>query len=88
MTAPFSPGDIVFARGREWVTLPSPDDEWLHLRPLSGAEADVQVFAQRPSKSISFDLHFDATGLLGAALLASFEQTLPSPTSESTHVWP
>src|SRR5258707_9286367 len=39
----FSPGDLVFARGREWVALPSPEDETLHLRPLSGAEADVQV---------------------------------------------
>jgi superfamily II DNA or RNA helicase len=39
----FAPGDLVLARGREWVTLPSPDDEILHLRPLSGAEADVQV---------------------------------------------
>jgi superfamily II DNA or RNA helicase len=39
----FTPGDLVFARGREWVTLPSPDEETLYLRPLSGAEADVQV---------------------------------------------
>lgn len=39
----FSPGDLVFARGREWVALPSPDEETLHLRPLSGAESDVQV---------------------------------------------
>jgi superfamily II DNA or RNA helicase len=39
----FTPGDLVFARGREWVTLPSPDEEALYLRPLSGAEADVQV---------------------------------------------
>src|SRR6516165_12150962 len=39
----FAPGDLVFARGREWVTLPSPDGETLWLRPLSGAEADVQV---------------------------------------------
>jgi superfamily II DNA or RNA helicase len=39
----FAPGDLVFARGREWVALPSPDEEVLHLRPLSGAEADVQV---------------------------------------------
>jgi superfamily II DNA or RNA helicase len=43
MTTMFAPGDLVFARGREWVTLPSPDDETLHLRPLSGAEADAQV---------------------------------------------
>lgn len=39
----FAPGDLVFARGREWVTLPAPDDETLHLRPLSGTEADVQI---------------------------------------------
>jgi superfamily II DNA or RNA helicase len=39
----FTPGDLVFARGREWVALPSPDEETLYLRPLSGAEADVQV---------------------------------------------
>jgi superfamily II DNA or RNA helicase len=43
MTATYAPGDLVYARGREWVALPSPDDETLYLRPLSGAEADVQV---------------------------------------------
>jgi superfamily II DNA or RNA helicase len=43
VTATFAPGDLVFARGREWVALPSSDDETLCLRPLSGAEADVQV---------------------------------------------
>ena len=43
MTAMFAPGDLVFARGREWVALPAPDDDALHLRPLSGTEADVQV---------------------------------------------
>jgi superfamily II DNA or RNA helicase len=43
MTDSFAPGDLVYARGREWVTLPSPDDETLYLRPLSGAEADVQI---------------------------------------------
>src|SRR5271169_5169521 len=43
MTAMFTPGDLVFARGREWVALPSSDEETLCLRPLSGAEADVQV---------------------------------------------
>jgi superfamily II DNA or RNA helicase len=43
MIATFAPGDLVYARGREWVALPSPDDEILHLRPLSGAEADVQI---------------------------------------------
>lgn len=43
MTTMFAPGDLVFARGREWVTLPAPDDETLYLRPLSGAEADAQI---------------------------------------------
>jgi len=39
----FAPGDLVFARGREWVALPSADNEALCLRPLSGTEADIQV---------------------------------------------
>ncbi|MGA7808741.1 DEAD/DEAH box helicase, partial [Bradyrhizobium sp.] len=43
MTALFAPGDLVYARGREWVALPSPDDDILCLRPLAGAETDVQV---------------------------------------------
>jgi superfamily II DNA or RNA helicase len=43
MTGTFAPGELVFARGREWVTLPAPDGETLHLRPLSGTEADIQV---------------------------------------------
>jgi superfamily II DNA or RNA helicase len=38
----FSPGDLVEARGREWVVLPSPDDAILNVRPLSGSEADAQ----------------------------------------------
>lgn len=43
MTESFAPGDLVFARGREWVTLPSPESDWLCLRPLSGGEADIQL---------------------------------------------
>lgn len=43
MTAQFAPGDLVYARGREWVALPSPDEWTLYLRPLLGAEADVRV---------------------------------------------
>ena len=34
----FAPGDLVHARGREWIALPSPEPDWLCLRPLSGAE--------------------------------------------------
>src|SRR6516165_6068917 len=43
MSAAFSPGELVYARGREWVALPSPDEDLLCLRPLSGAETNVQV---------------------------------------------
>ena len=39
----FAPGDLVHARGSEWIALPSPDPEWLCLRPLSGTEADAQL---------------------------------------------
>jgi superfamily II DNA or RNA helicase len=43
MTEAFAPGDLVWARGREWVAMPAPDEETLLLRPLSGTEADSQV---------------------------------------------
>src|SRR5437763_1552500 len=60
MTSVFAPGDLVYARGREWVTLPSPDDDTLYLRPLSGAEADVQVIhpalEREPARPAQFAL--------------------------------
>src|SRR5688500_1398368 len=43
MSGSFSPGDLVHARGREWVALPSPEPGWLRLRPLSGSAADIQL---------------------------------------------
>jgi superfamily II DNA or RNA helicase len=43
MTAAFAPGDLVQARGREWVSLPSSFPDLLCLRPLTGSEADIQV---------------------------------------------
>lgn len=58
MSEGFSPGDLVSARGREWVVLPSMDAESLRLRPLSGAESDVQVLRpsleRRPVRSARF----------------------------------
>ena len=48
----FAPGDLVFARGREWVALPTPDTEALHLRPLSGTEADVQKMKEVAKSSL------------------------------------
>lgn len=43
MTLNVSPGDLVRARGREWVALPSPQTGILVLRPLSGNENDAVV---------------------------------------------
>ncbi|ALR19779.1 DEAD/DEAH box helicase [Sphingobium baderi] len=76
MVLSFSPGDLVRARGREWVTLPAPREGVLALRPLSGNENDVVVLA--PSLEISsveaarFDLPEDARSTVQAkaALLA------------------
>ncbi|QNL18859.1 DEAD/DEAH box helicase family protein [Hyphobacterium sp. CCMP332] len=64
MTSQFAPGDLVRARGREWVTLPSPDEDWLLLRPLSGAEADSVLLRPdlelEPIAPARFDLPIDA----------------------------
>lgn len=51
MVLSFSPGDLVRARGREWVTLPAPRQGILALRPLSGNENDIVVLD--PSLEIS-----------------------------------
>ena len=76
MTLTFSPGDLVLARGREWVALPAPRPGILALRPLSGNENDVVVLD--PELEIAsvaaarFDLPDDAryTVQAKAALLA------------------
>jgi len=76
MTVNFSPGDLVRARGREWVALPPPQDGILALRPLSGSENDtvvldpeLEIFPVEPAR---FDLPADATTTVQAkaALLA------------------
>jgi len=72
----FTPGDLVRARGREWVTLPMPAEGLLALRPLSGNENDVVVIAPdlelTPIEAARFDLPDDAqtTVQSKAALLA------------------
>jgi len=76
MVLSFSPGDLVRARGREWVALPSPREGILALRPLSGNENDIVVLD--PSLEVSaveaarFDLPTDARSTVQAkaALLA------------------
>ncbi|MES0175392.1 DEAD/DEAH box helicase [Mesorhizobium sp. M0006] len=76
MTVNFAPGDLVRARGREWVALPSPQDGILALRPLSGSENDVVVLDPaleiQPVEPARFDLPADASATVQAkaALLA------------------
>jgi superfamily II DNA or RNA helicase len=85
MNPQFAPGDLVFARGREWVAMPSPDGEWLCLRPLSGAEADIQYLhpslEREPVRPARFELPDsktlatqDAARLLADALRLSLRR--------------
>ena len=76
MTISFTPGDLVRARGREWVALPAPRPSALALRPLSGNENDIVVLDPSlelmPVEAARFDLPDDAksTKQAKAALLA------------------
>lgn len=76
MSITFSPGDLVRARGREWVTMPAPQENLLKLRPLSGTETDATLLDPRleltPVEAARFDLPEDAriTVQSKAALLA------------------
>lgn len=85
MTHAFAPGDLVTARGREWVVLPSPETDWLCLRPLSGGEADAQLLhpalEREPVRPASFALPDtagiatqDAVRLLSEALRMSLRR--------------
>jgi superfamily II DNA or RNA helicase len=72
----FAPGDLVRARGREWVALPSPRDGILALRPLTGSESDTVLLNPELEivrvESARFDLPRDASTTVQAkaALLA------------------
>lgn len=76
MSLSFSPGDLVRARGREWVALPEPRPGLLSLRPLSGSENDIVLLDPmleiHPVASARFDLPEDASPTIQskAALLA------------------
>lgn len=85
MTHAFAPGDLVTVRGREWVVLPSPQADWLCLRPLSGGEADAQLLhpalEREPVRPASFALPEtagiatqDAARLLSEALRMSLRR--------------
>ena len=73
-TVQFKPGDLVRARGREWVVLPELRADLLKLRPLGGAEDDATVIylplEPEPPVSATFDLPDpDKPGSQEAALL-------------------
>jgi superfamily II DNA or RNA helicase len=84
MSPAFAPGDLVHARGREWVALPS-EGEALRLRPLSGAESEIQVLLpaleRQPVRPARFDMPEadgaatqDAAQLLADALAMSLRR--------------
>jgi superfamily II DNA or RNA helicase len=85
MNLVFTPGDLVRARGREWIALPSPDEGALYLRPLSGTEADVQIIRPELEREPVVPAHFaipsdaavatqDAARLLSDALRLSLRR--------------
>ncbi len=72
--AAFAPGDLVRARGREWIVLPQAAPEILRLRPLTGSEADIQTLAPKLELEPIISARFAApdiarTGPSEAALL-------------------
>jgi superfamily II DNA or RNA helicase len=76
MTVNFAPGDLVRARGREWVALPAPREGLLSVRPLSGSESDAVILDPllelMPVEPARFDLPENArhTVQAKAALMA------------------
>ncbi|MBW8296254.1 DEAD/DEAH box helicase [Sphingopyxis sp.] len=46
-TDQFQTGDLITARGREWIILGKPGDGLVRVRPLSGSEEDAVVIAPR-----------------------------------------
>ncbi len=70
----FRPGDLVRARGREWVVLPEKNEDLLRLRPLGGAEDDATVIylplePDRPAPATFDPPNADQPGAQEAALL-------------------
>lgn len=79
----FAAGNLVAARGREWVVLPGSTDDFLVLRPLGGADDDIAgVLVSEGVAPATFpapdpaDLgdHFSAS-LLRSALRIGFRST-------------
>ena len=53
-------GDLIHARGREWIVLGKPAEDLLRVRPLSGSEEDAILIAPRlerqPVREATFEL--------------------------------
>jgi superfamily II DNA or RNA helicase len=79
----FAPGNLVTARGREWVVLPDSTDDFLILRPLGGVDDDIAgvlvsegVTAATFPPPVADDIgdHLSAT-MLRSALRIGFRST-------------
>ncbi len=73
-TVNFQPGDLVSARGREWVVLPETRPDLMKLRPLGGADQDATLIylplEPQPPAAATFDLPDpEKSGARDAALL-------------------
>jgi hypothetical protein len=62
----FAPGDMVRARGREWIVLPSPGEGMLNVRPLSGSDDDAQIIIPELESSPIEPASFAAPPLTGS----------------------
>ncbi len=64
MSAPqprFNPGNLIRARGREWVVQAGSDSDWLRLRPLGGSDDDnIALKNELTPGGHSIDAHSDS----------------------------
>jgi superfamily II DNA or RNA helicase len=74
VTAAYTPGSLVSARGREWIVLTGSTSETLRVRPVAGSEEDLTVIQVglelEPVKDARFPLpHLRQRAGQGAAML-------------------
>ncbi len=72
MAATYTVGSLVHARGREWVVLPSQDDDLLLLRPLGGTEREATgIYLPLEGKNVREATFALPAGPLGMGLIPS-----------------
>ena len=54
----YLPGNLVHARGREWVVQNESSSDWLRLRPLGGTDDDVIALIPEIGRLLSPTLMF------------------------------